>query len=1250
MLHRSTIEKVHPKRNFQINVARVYTCGLIEGLIHGSPWWKVSRLITGEVTEHNPILRCHIRASQPAVRRDYWRFQPRRQQPAPDGQLATSRLSINDSLAEDVGISPATLFHTLPSPAYFLFFIFFWGSTVYEAMRIFLKNRLLKLDYGANSTATNACVALWRNFLDLVKLIVCTRRRNILEVELRQGFRKVCSNREWTVVGDLSQECGSQLDKKSILGASRNQSENRLARLLCGVARLKHRKQSSLGAVHGKVSNFESPAPDLHVFTLYNLPHYGKLSLPRALSLCSCLGQCSLYREQPLTRYLVESEGTWAVLDIEVLRAEEGETGDPRENPPTSGIVRHDSHMRKSGVTRLGFKPDRLGGRRADLPLSHQDTFLFDWGPIVIKYSDTERPGFAGRHSRQGTFKTTQPRKWYFGVQLVLEYFREKHLRTQPPIGCRDDLDVGLKSDWLLRAAEYFLLANLPADSQPSPGALGGGATARQSRRDLATARHAAGTADVTRSSCGPPGSSTTDFVVELAVTGVSPRRQCARTRLPRRRRRGPISLAYTVSVKDRLCAPRESLHLLVLHNFFFLFSNKSVKCTYELGTGSKCVSGPSPMYLQELRSRKKACIAAGMYCAAMANYASEPGSIPGGVTRGLSRVGIVPDDATGRRVFSAVSSFPSTAAPCSLRLTLIGSQDFTVKSRPNLFTRSRNWRGDLTNGSRVSLATAYCENYPTCCAVGWEVGNQALTGELRYDSLLTKYIFLACAAKTSASTTPGLEPGRGLESAVAASHAVLLWPVSLAAPRAEASRRSVERNFPLTDSARSPRSGSEHMCANSSGEFARSTGNAVRLRAATPRDVSHRKHPSSRRECAPVDRFRALSRSAICFTPAPKTRLCVNGASEVPAGFEFNYLQARLCIFMYKYADIDCTLGVCCHSERRPSGQRSPGGVKHRVDQWLKLYKHICLEFQNASKRIREFLRSLHITVAEHRAYSSLALPTKEVLCRLKYSTHHKMSRLQHLKPSISCVGLCISAYHRPIGPGYTGHAYSTIQRLLLAGHRPMKPRVDCVPINASRQMAVFRTWESCRTMPRFSLGHLPFLPLLHSGTAPSSLHLSLIGSQDLDVKSRPNFSTPLPRALRSQSENGHPDPEYTTVHMTFGKFIFSGNCTPEVLISTIKVQFGLLVTLTLNCYYWLKESFTSCHKYSQPLRAVSSTHHVARYYVTVACSELLQGKLVLAHACAFSVHAAGNNNHCGVQRDWMYVDQSDLKCRTTF
>ncbi|KAJ8870511.1 hypothetical protein PR048_029534 [Dryococelus australis] len=50
----------------------------------------------------------------------------------------------------------------------------------------------------------------------------------------------------------------------------------------------------------------------------------------------------------------------WTALNIEVLRADggplmAGETGYPRENPPTNGTVRHDSYMRKSGVTRPGI-------------------------------------------------------------------------------------------------------------------------------------------------------------------------------------------------------------------------------------------------------------------------------------------------------------------------------------------------------------------------------------------------------------------------------------------------------------------------------------------------------------------------------------------------------------------------------------------------------------------------------------------------------------------------------------------------------------------------------------------------------------------------------------------------------------------------------------------------------------------------------------------------------------------------------
>ncbi|KAJ8874899.1 hypothetical protein PR048_022789 [Dryococelus australis] len=55
----------------------------------------------------------------------------------------------------------------------------------------------------------------------------------------------------------------------------------------------------------------------------------------------------------------------------------------------------------------------------------------------------------------------------------------------------------------------------------------------------------------------------------------------------------------------------------------------------------------------------------------------------------GLSQVGIVPDDAVGRRVFSGISRFPAPSfrrRSIIISITLIGSQDLTIQSPPNLF------------------------------------------------------------------------------------------------------------------------------------------------------------------------------------------------------------------------------------------------------------------------------------------------------------------------------------------------------------------------------------------------------------------------------------------------------------------------------------------------------------------------------------------------------------------------------------
>ncbi|KAJ8888784.1 hypothetical protein PR048_008276 [Dryococelus australis] len=75
-----------------------------------------------------------------------------------------------------------------------------------------------------------------------------------------------------------------------------------------------------------------------------------------------------------------------------------------------------------------------------------------------------------------------------------------------------------------------------------------------------------------------------------------------------------------------------------------------------------------------------------------LVSHIGKPVSIPDGVSYGFSRVGVVPDDAAGRRVFffgdlPFPRSLHSGAAPYLTRFNLIGSQDFDVKSHPNLST-----------------------------------------------------------------------------------------------------------------------------------------------------------------------------------------------------------------------------------------------------------------------------------------------------------------------------------------------------------------------------------------------------------------------------------------------------------------------------------------------------------------------------------------------------------------------------------
>ncbi|KAJ8881310.1 hypothetical protein PR048_017791 [Dryococelus australis] len=93
-----------------------------------------------------------------------------------------------------------------------------------------------------------------------------------------------------------------------------------------------------------------------------------------------------------------------------------------------------------------------------------------------------------------------------------------------------------------------------------------------------------------------------------------------------------------------------------------------------------------SPIYIQV-----RGC--GGVVVKLLAFHLGEPGSIPGGVAPRFSHVGIVPDDAAVRWVFSGISCLPHPSfRRCSIYTSLHAhrlSRDLAVKSRPSVISHS---------------------------------------------------------------------------------------------------------------------------------------------------------------------------------------------------------------------------------------------------------------------------------------------------------------------------------------------------------------------------------------------------------------------------------------------------------------------------------------------------------------------------------------------------------------------------------
>ncbi|KAJ8872553.1 hypothetical protein PR048_026159 [Dryococelus australis] len=118
-------------------------------------------------------------------------------------------------------------------------------------------------------------------------------------------------------------------------------------------------------------------------------------------------------------------------------------------------------------------------------------------------------------------------------------------------------------------------------------------------------------------------------------------------------------------------------------------------RAAFQHFSGVRCWSSPSRLVYPWDRGGEAVVL--------LASHLGEQFRFPAGSLPEFLRVGIVLDDADGRRVFSGISPpLHSGAALYSPRFTLIGSQNLNVKSHPNLTTR-------VSRDDHISNVTERC-------------------------------------------------------------------------------------------------------------------------------------------------------------------------------------------------------------------------------------------------------------------------------------------------------------------------------------------------------------------------------------------------------------------------------------------------------------------------------------------------------------------------------------------------------------
>ncbi|KAJ8894500.1 hypothetical protein PR048_007154 [Dryococelus australis] len=153
-----------------------------------------------------------------------------------------------------------------------------------------------------------------------------------------------------------------------------------------------------------------------------------------------------------------------------------------------------------------------------------------------------------------------------------------------------------------------------------------------------------------------------------------------------------------------------------------------------------------------------------------------------------------------------------------------------------------------------------------------------------------------------------------------------------------------------------------------------------------------------------------------------------------------------------------------------------------------------------------------------ESNFHAPLAKGPQRRICRIARQPFHRRTRFDYRRRHASGFALGkLRNWRADLSPSIPVSLVAVF-RHCSSSHR-LIPTDNSPPTKANRvrspagSLPDFLMWDSRQTMPLvggFSRGS-PFPPPLHSGAAPFSPRFTLIGSQDFDVKSLSNLSTPL-------------------------------------------------------------------------------------------------------------------------------------------